>query len=977
MITTLLSRNNPYLKLSAVFFTILISLAARVNATEGSRCFLIDFGSANAQSPGVISKPGDECWNNLTTAQLGAGIPQLIDNKGGASGISLLITDSFWQESSPGICNHNGTTASKLYPATATEDSFFIGPHRGIPDNTAKVQFSGLSDNAVYKLRVYASRMTDDLESDRTTIYTINSVSKKLQVRNNIDDVVEFIDIVPHGGRFELGVSLDANSIYGYLGVLELIEDIPPTVSIVKPASSGITTALLGAARSEITYTQPANILIEANASDLDGKIVDVKYYANNVLIGTSTSAPYSFVWKNVPVGSYSLTAKATDDEGVSSTSSPVLVKVIPKPNTPPTANAGSDKEITLPISEVTLSGSGIDSDGSISKYQWTKVSGGGANIISPAAASTSVTGFGVGSYTFRLTVTDNQGAIASDDVVVTVHPKPNTAPFASAGADQVITLPVSSVSVVGSGKDADGIIVKYSWAKISGGVANITNPNAASTSITGLTVGTYVFRLTVTDNQGATASDDLNIKVNPKPNVAPTSNAGSDQTITAPVSTVLVNGSGKDSDGSIVKYSWTKISGGSATITSPGSAITSITGLGVGSYTFRLTVTDNQGATASDDAMITVKPKPNTPPTAKAGPDQQIVQPASSVTLNGSGIDPDGSIVKYSWTKVSGGTAIIQNPSSPSTAVTGLIVGSYVFRITVTDNQGASAADDVSITVSSATLSKATETIHLAGTVPGTKWGYVEYLPEGYDQKSNWPIVIFLHGMGSMGDGTKLSSLKSVGGSGFIRETRMGAKFPMVILQPQTPTWWNYISVEEFRAFAFNKYKINPKRFYITGLSMGGGGVCDYLDHYADKVAAALPLSPAGSVWNPDFVVKSKVAIWCAHAFNDSQVDPASSSVRSFNRLGTSMGASSPFVIPELDPLHPAFPAYTAKTAYFDSKSKSWVWVDGQVSKTGVLPIFCTYYSNGDKPGTKNHGGWTRMYSDPKVAAWMLQQSR
>ncbi|HEY0732081.1 MAG TPA: carbohydrate-binding protein, partial [Chitinophagaceae bacterium] len=93
--------------------------------------------------------------------------------------------------------------------------------------------------------------------------------------------------------------------------------------------------------------------------------------------------------------------------------------------NQPPTVNAGPDKSITLPTSSVSLSGSASDADGSIASYQWTKVSGGAATITSPSSASTTITGLVQGSYVFRLTVTDNGGATASDEVSVTVNAEP------------------------------------------------------------------------------------------------------------------------------------------------------------------------------------------------------------------------------------------------------------------------------------------------------------------------------------------------------------------------------------------------------------------------------------------------------------------------------------------------------------------------------------------------------------------------
>lgn len=89
--------------------------------------------------------------------------------------------------------------------------------------------------------------------------------------------------------------------------------------------------------------------------------------------------------------------------------------------------------------------------------------------------------------------------------------------------------------------------------------------------------------------------------------NAAPTANAGDDQTITLPTNSVTLSGSGADLDGSVVSYTWTKISGGNATIVSANEDETEVTGLEAGVYVFRLTVEDNDGATDSDDVTITV----------------------------------------------------------------------------------------------------------------------------------------------------------------------------------------------------------------------------------------------------------------------------------------------------------------------------------------------------------------------------------
>jgi len=278
--------------------------------------------------------------------------------------------------------------------------------------------------------------------------------------------------------------------------------------------------------------------------------------------------------------------------------------------NQNPTVNAGPDQTITLPTSTVTLSGSGSDPDGSIASYAWTKVSGTGGTITSASSASTTVTGLTAGSYTFKLTVTDNKGATASDNITITVNSATaNTPPTVSAGTNQTITLPTSSVTLTGTASDPDGSIASYAWTKVSGTGGTISSPAAASTTVTGLTAGSYTFKLTVTDNQGATASANVSVTVNSAPvaNVPPTVSAGANQTITLPVSSVTLSGTASDPDGSIASYAWSKVSGTGGTISSPSSASTAVTGLTAGSYTFKLTVTDNKGATASANVSVTV----------------------------------------------------------------------------------------------------------------------------------------------------------------------------------------------------------------------------------------------------------------------------------------------------------------------------------------------------------------------------------
>ena len=79
---------------------------------------------------------------------------------------------------------------------------------------------------------------------------------------------------------------------------------------------------------SGATYTPPATISLAATATDSDGTIAKVDFYQGSTLLGTATTSPYAFVWTGVPAGTYTLTAVATDNSGVATTSAPIVVSV-------------------------------------------------------------------------------------------------------------------------------------------------------------------------------------------------------------------------------------------------------------------------------------------------------------------------------------------------------------------------------------------------------------------------------------------------------------------------------------------------------------------------------------------------------------------------------------------------------------------------------------------------------------------------
>ena len=84
------------------------------------------------------------------------------------------------------------------------------------------------------------------------------------------------------------------------------------------------------------SFTAPANIIISADVREGDFRILRVDFYEEDTLIGSSTTLPYGITWSNVPAGSYSLTAKATDDQGTTATSDAVSITVNAPGNTVP-----------------------------------------------------------------------------------------------------------------------------------------------------------------------------------------------------------------------------------------------------------------------------------------------------------------------------------------------------------------------------------------------------------------------------------------------------------------------------------------------------------------------------------------------------------------------------------------------------------------------------------------------------------------
>ena len=183
--------------------------------------------------------------------------------------------------------------------------------------------------------------------------------------------------------------------------------------------------------------------------------------------------------------------------------------------NSIPTANAGPDRIVTLPLSSVSLNGSlSSDVDGTITRASWTIIqSPGGGWIQNGNTINANAHNLSQGVYKFELTVVDNRAGWAKDTLTITVNPtSANVPPVAAAGNDAVTLQPNVTLDA-SSSYDPDGFISTYNWRQIGGpGTATVICPTCPDPVVYMGTTGTYIVELEVIDNIGARTKDTVYI---------------------------------------------------------------------------------------------------------------------------------------------------------------------------------------------------------------------------------------------------------------------------------------------------------------------------------------------------------------------------------------------------------------------------------------------------------------------------------
>src|SRR6185503_14108810 len=211
-------------------------------------------------------------------------------------------------------------------------------------------------------------------------------------------------------------------------------------------------------------------------------------------------------------------------------------------------------------------------------------------------------------------------------------------------------------------------------------------------------------FKLTVVDDKGDSASDDVTIYVSKVQNVPPKADAGDDQKAEVNTEVKLDGGKSSDEDGKIASYNWEQTDGPevdikqadkqTATFDVPESAADS-------KLVFKLTVVDDKDDSASDDATIDVSKVQNVPPKADAGDDQKAEVNTEVKLDGGKSSDEDGKIASYKWEQTDGPEVDIKQADKQTATfeVPESAAGSkLVFKLTVVDDKDDSASDEVEI---------------------------------------------------------------------------------------------------------------------------------------------------------------------------------------------------------------------------------------------------------------------------------------
>lgn len=210
-------------------------------------------------------------------------------------------------------------------------------------------------------------------------------------------------------------------------------------------AAASAPSVTLTAPLTGATADLPATIELTADATDNDGSIARVEFYAGATKLGEDSTAPYSYSWTGMGSGSYSVSATAIDNNGLATLSNLAAITVTNLTNDAPTVaiTSPADASTIVANTATALTATAADTDGSVAKVEFflatTKL---GEDLTAPFSITWA--GGPVGSYAFTAKATDNDGGVTTSSVVnVTTVP---AAPFVSNYAQNFDSMSTTAV---------------------------------------------------------------------------------------------------------------------------------------------------------------------------------------------------------------------------------------------------------------------------------------------------------------------------------------------------------------------------------------------------------------------------------------------------------------------------------------------------------------------------------------------------
>ncbi len=365
--------------------------------------------------------------------------------------------------------------------------------------------------------------------------------------------------------------------------------------------------------------------------------------------------------------GDYVVTLTVTDDDGANDTTS----RTVAVSNVAPAASFTYAPSAPTTADTVAFTDGSSDVDGTVVAWSWDFGDGATSSEQHPSHRYADD-----GTYTVTLTVSDDDGA---DNTTVQAITVTNLAPTAAFAYSPASPSTADDVAFTDESLDADGTVASWAWDFGDGATSSEQHPSHSYADD-----GSYTVTLSVTDDDGATAEASQTVSVT---NVAPV--AGFTTSPEDPTTQVDIDftDTSTDSDGSVVDWNWDFGDGANSTEANPSHRYADD-----GTYTVTLTVTDDDGATDATSQTVTVA---NVAPTVDFSYSPAEPTTQDEVQFTDASGDLDGTVVAWNWDFGDGSASDDQNPTHrfPDDGV-------YAVTLSVTDDDGATAATTIDVTV-------------------------------------------------------------------------------------------------------------------------------------------------------------------------------------------------------------------------------------------------------------------------------------